>query len=133
MKIVDAITNIFTSDKEKDILPEWASVNEAGVIEVDADLAYPTILKELEIDTPDQYWVEVSYQFMKLHIQKAVFKTPLDPRRKGAPLKIRIKSSPEGKERWALNSFPKGRGVEAASKGLGARNHFKEIYGYVPQ
>ncbi|MHA1572157.1 MAG: hypothetical protein ACTSWM_10065 [Alphaproteobacteria bacterium] len=41
-------------------LPDWATMTETGVIEVDGAAAYTETLKRLDQKKPDQYWIEVA-------------------------------------------------------------------------
>lgn len=117
-------------------LPEWAKIIERGgeklcaVIEVDSDSAYEAWLTELlpEATTPDQYWIEAAYQCIKMDVQAAIEGTDLDPSLAGKSAQINLTPS----DRWALKNFKKGKGVNAATQGREARDHYKRIRGRIP-
>ena len=95
------------------------------VISIDPDIVYPNILDELEVDKSDinQYWVEVAYQIAKMDAQRAVISAGGD-----FGFTINILSRPE----WKLERFQPGDGVEAATKGHGARHHYIRLRGAIP-
>lgn len=105
-----------------------------GVIEVSPDVAYPRIVAELGLveEKLDQYWLEVVYQIAKMDAQRLVQGTSDDPRPRGAPLQIHIRSGAV-KERWQIKRRPFGRGVFAATKGKEARGHYRRIRGELPE
>jgi hypothetical protein len=110
-------------------LPEWAVMlperpGKIPAVLVDPDLAYPAFLKEFNIDTPDQYWIEVCYQCIKLDLQVAFKGT-------GVLIVIRGKDA-EAKMRWRLENHPEGKGVHRATYGKEARDHYKRIRGFIP-
>lgn len=119
-------------------LPAWATLkgkNRGGmpVIEVDPDKMYPALLEEYGVDKPDQYWLEVCFQSMKLDLQQAAGTIQIE---------IHIRADGGRKERWRQDAHPEGKaqekhnahrsGVEAASRGLEARHHYKKLRGVVP-
>lgn len=80
-------------------------------------------ISELEAERfpgkPDDYWIEVAYQCMKMTLQVAMGTFQFEIHVKDPAKKYKIKD---------LN----GEGVRRASKGLGARKHFKRMRGFVP-
>jgi hypothetical protein len=114
-------------------LPDWMRWMNSGAFEIDPDKAYPAILGALGVDPDrdaDQYWIEVAYQCAKLKAQDAIFGSSIDPTQADPPrpLVLFIKGGDEGiKQRWALASFDKGKGAEAASQGREARDHYQRI------
>lgn len=111
-------------------LPAWLTKDEKGVFHVDIDVAYPLILGKLGVkeDKYDQYWVEVAYQCAKLSVQDIVANTEHDPR-PDKSLLINM-TYPEGdKDRWALASYPPGKGVIAATRGREAIDHYAKLQG----
>lgn len=116
-----------------DMLPPWAARRKDGVFIVDADAAYKAILKELKVKPADydQYWLEVAFQCMKLEIQRTIGGTRFDPRSRDVPTALCI-SIAGGKEKWALNKFPPGRGIWLATKGKEARGHYLRLRGGIP-
>jgi len=115
-------------------LPSWASRKESAsqkvsiVIEVDSAVAYPAMLKELEADVVDQYWLEVAYQCIKLDVQATLAGTEFDPRTAGKPAEIHFSNAPE----FALAKHPEGKGIAAATQGREAREHYKKLRGSLP-
>lgn len=126
------------------MLPEWAKMtlrddmDKIPLIRVDTDKAYPAVLKELadmgevnmgteeqpimvECDpsNPDQYWLEVAYQCIKMTLQKVA----------GMKIEIHFK---DATKKWAQKNFAEGRGWFKATKGLEARKHFQKVYGSLP-
>lgn len=93
---------------------------EMPLVHVDADRAYRAWLKELGVTEPDQYWLEVAYQCIKLELQVCM---------RGFTFEIRIHDA--GK-RWAQAKFPKGRGAIAATYGYEAKGHFARLRGGLP-
>jgi len=111
------------------VLPKWAKVIAPGKIEIDADGFYPELLEELDApEELDQYWLETAFQCAKMDIQLAVAGTEAKPKPGGA-LVIIVKDNSKESGKWALKNHPKGKGVEAATKGREAREHFKRIRG----
>lgn len=121
-------------DVKRIALPEWAVIAESNAarpgrfkVVVDPDLCYPAFMAELwpgmEPDDLDQYRLEVMYQCMKMDLQMAVRSFAFD---------IKVRGDEGRKDRWGLKNHPPGLGVEAASKGLGAREHYRRIRGFVP-
>jgi len=90
------------------------------LIDVDADAAYEAFLSEMEPEKPDQYWLEVAYQCIKMELQLAM---------RTFAMEIRIHDL--GKK-WAQKNYPEGRGARAATFGREARGHFKRIRGVLP-
>lgn len=97
---------------------------------LDPAVYFPAALEELEVAKADidQYWLEVAYQMMKLDAQHAVRMAGVDPRPKKS-LEFKVLNRPD----WVLKNHPKGRGIEAASKGKEARGHFQRLRGFMPQ
>src|SRR5262249_54319724 len=100
------------------------------IVEIDPHAAYPKILELLGVDgkeTPiDQYWLEVAFQCAKMAVQEAIEDTEHDPRawREPRSLVIHVVSA---KDDWALAKFPKGKGIDPASKGREAKVHYDRI------
>lgn len=114
----------------KPSLPEWASVKTPGKIEVLADQFYPEYLVELGVEEPDQYWLEVAFQCMKMDIQSAVIGTDAMPEFGGAlVISVRDMTKTDGLSKWAQAAYPKGKGAESATKGKEARDHYARIRG----
>jgi hypothetical protein len=107
-----------------DNLPSWVTRDKNGVFNVDPDVAYPQVLKALKVEKPDQYWLEVAYQCVKLKVQALASGAGQDPSR---PVVIHIEGGAENKKSWALSNFPAGRGAMAATKGLEAKAHYERI------
>lgn len=105
-------------------LPRWARAGgmhgELPVINVNAGAAYAAWLKELGVTEPDQYWLEVAYQCIKLELQVAM---------RGFTFEIRIH---DDRKAWAQSTFPVGRGAVAATYGKEARGHFERLRGGLP-
>jgi hypothetical protein len=105
-------------------LPAWATLTEREgripVVDVDTHAAYPEMLRELGVEQPDQYWLEVAYQCMKLDLQVAM---------RAPSFEIRM-HDPD--KRWALKDHPEGRGIEAADRGGGARAEYRRMRGFLP-
>jgi hypothetical protein len=109
----------FDPGKYSEILPAWAKALGPARIEADPALFVPALLKDLAPlvkdggsaagPTPDQYWLEVVWAFVKLDLQRAVDGTRLAPPQGGALL-INILCRPE----WKHDRFPKGKGGKAA-------------------
>lgn len=118
------------------VLPAWAKLIKqpsdkfCAVIEVDSDKAYPAMLAELGVapKSVDQYWVEVAYQCIKMDVQAAIEGTDIDPSIAGKSAQINMSPA----DKWALKSFPKGKGITAATQGREARDHYKRIRGRIP-
>src|SRR5262245_39615790 len=100
-------------------LPKWLSRKQSGAYVIDADVAYPIALNAMNITQPDQYAVEAAYQCCKLKVQDIVATLDDDPRKTGGVLAIVIES--KDKRRWSLESYPPGKGPDAATKGREAR------------
>jgi len=114
-------------------LPEYARMLKNGRIEIDADKFYPLLLKELGITDIDQYWLEVAYQCMKLDMQSAIKGTEIEINGGAVVLLVKdaTKLSNDGISKWAQERFPKGKGIDAATKGKEARAHYKRIRGVI--
>ena len=108
------------------ILPEWATLSpiertgQVPAVDVDSNAAYTAILAELKVDEPDQYWLEVAFQFIKLELQVAM---------RMFAFEIRIH---DPAKRWAQSKHPAGRGAALASRGMEAREHFRRLRGFIP-
>lgn len=127
-------------------LPPWAKVAEIArsdvsmQIRVDTGAAIEEWITTLNLkpDEIDKYWLEVIYQCIKLDVQSAVARTDFDPRDRRQPIEIKMLRA----EQWALAKFPDkhattedGRtvtGIERASKGREAREHYKRVRGALP-
>ena len=105
-------------------LPSWATLRpiertgKVPVIEVDAVAAYTAILADLNVSEPDQYWLEVAYQFIMLDLQTAM---------RTFAFEIHIH---DRERRWSQKFYPTGRGAAKASRGLEAREHFRRLRGF---
>ncbi len=106
--------------------PEWAKLTEREgripLIDVDTSRAYPAMLSELEVEKPDQYWLEVAYQCLKMDVQKIA----------GFSVEIHFKD-PEKK--WKQKNFPEnpdGKSTWDATKGKEARGHYIKLRGSLP-
>lgn len=117
-------------------LPKWAKLTDRPgkipLIDVDADGAYESFLSELEVDQPDQYWLEVSYQCIKMELQLAMGSFAME-------IRIHDHHEVQGEEgetiitkRWRQKDYPKGRGTHPATFGREAREHFKRLRGRLP-
>lgn len=149
-------------------IPDYVYVNEKNWWIVDPDVAYPQWLKNLgdfytkhpeklvefsicskaeDIEkelagctgkSPNQYWLEVVYQCVKLECRAAFRLT----RKPGDNLFIKITGAEGFKDRWALKNHPdphlqtketgpiaKTSGVERATQGREARRHFRNVAG----
>lgn len=130
-------------------LPEWAHEIEDGRFLIDGNVAYPMLLEEIDglkrrlgkassnepghitalrrfnKDRPDQYWLEVVYQFAKLDLRRAL----LLAGESGWPSEIRIRSN---KSEWRIASYPEGRGIWLATRGREARAHYIALRGFIP-
>ncbi len=97
-------------------LPPWIAQRSKGVFAIDPDIAYPAVLRLLDVKQKDydQYWIEAAYQCVKLAAQDLIYGTELDPRPAKALVLI-IESGEGRKERWALSRFRRGRGTVAAT------------------
>ena len=118
-------------------LPHWAKVekhpySKSGkvslCIKVSTKGYVEDWLKLLEVKKVNQYWLEVAYQCAKLELQSCLVGTEYDPTTSGKPVEFHFDNAPE----YALKKFPKGRGIEVASKGLEAREHYKRLRGHMP-
>jgi hypothetical protein len=109
-------------------LPKWLSRAEDGSFIIDPNIAYPEILKHLGVDAKDvnQYWIESAFQCAKIAVQELVYGTELDPRPARA-LVIVVSGDVDRKEKWALKNYERGKGLQAATKGLEAKRHFSVI------
>jgi hypothetical protein len=116
-------------------MPDWATISEIAnsrglqIVHVDVQKAYPSWLAELGVEEPDQYWLEVVYQCIKLDVQAAMLPHPVE-----------IRMHDRGKV-WAQSKYPEGRGAHIASPGGKmhgvkeedtARGHYKRLRGFVP-
>lgn len=71
----------------------------------------------------DAYWMEALYQFVKMRLQTVLGDFAFE---------IHIRGSGDYKNRWAQKTFTAGRGIEAATHGLEAREHFRRCHGFIP-
>lgn len=113
------------------VMPKWMTRRDNGVIVIDPDGAYPEILAALKVEKKDwdQYWIEVAYQCAKLEVMRIIHGTEFDPR----PAKSLVIHIESRKDTWALAKFKSGRGAVAASKGGGAREHYKKWREFIPE
>jgi hypothetical protein len=115
-------------------LPPWARLAAkqddrlAVKIEIDSAVAYQEWLSTLQVTNPDQYWLEVAYQCIKLDVQSAIAGTKYDPKVAGKSAQLNMSRAPQ----YALAAHPRGRGSEAASRGKEARAHYARIRGRLP-
>lgn len=113
----------------RSILPSWASlrIGDDAII-VNADMAYPTLLRELGVSDIefDQYWHEVAFQCIKLDVQNAVKGARFYP--KGGMTRIFIDGD---KNKWMQSRLQTNAAhpLEAATKGGEAREHYRRIRG----
>lgn len=109
-------------------LPAWATALAPGKIEIQASQFYPEWLGLLGValDNITQYDLECAFQCAKMDIQMAVAGTELMPPEGGA-LCIFVKDDDKESGKWAQKNYPPGKGIEAASKGKEAREHYKRI------
>ncbi len=124
---------------KKDLkLPEWAEVLEdhphaqsgkVGIcIEANTEKYLEDWLEILEVKKIDQYWLEVAYQCAKMDLQLAIEGTKYDPRNSGKAAEFHMTNAPD----FALKKFPPGKGIEAATQGREAREHYRRIRGRIP-
>lgn len=106
-------------------LPAWVTRNQkTGVFTVDPDAVYPAVLKALKVEKPDQYWLEVAFQCVKLKVQELAAGAGHDATK---PVVIHIDGGAENKKTWALVNHPPGRGAVVATKGREAKAHYERI------
>lgn len=109
-----------------DNLPEWAEKHptQGNAVLADPDKFYPALLKELGVEKPDKYWIEVAYQCMKLDLQTAMRKFGFT---------IHVRADDGRKDRWSLANFTGTQAdVARATKGKEARGHYQRIRGFIP-
>lgn len=81
----------------------------------------------------DQYWLEVAHQCMKLEVQAAMAGTGAVP--EGGALRILVQDNTKEEvdgvilSKYAQARYPKGKGIEAATQGKEARDHYKRLRG----
>jgi hypothetical protein len=127
-------------------LPPWARQSHiertdvSMYVLVDTDAAVQDWIATLDLkrEEIDQYWLEVIYQCIKLDVQASIARSDFDPRDRQQPVEIKMQRAPQ----WALANFPdrhvavqNGRrvsGIERASKGREAREHYRRIRGALP-
>lgn len=113
------------------VLPDWAKEIGNGVIEANAEMFYPELLKELGVkeEDVDQYWLTVVFHCAKMDIQMAAAGTKYAEAVRGGALRIHVlddtKRNRKGLSKWALKAHPKGKGEEAGSKK--AKEHYQQI------
>lgn len=109
-------------------IPPWVTYEaKTGVFTIDPDVAYPEILRVLGFDKKiDQYSLEVAYQVAKMKTQDLAASLGHDLTKQAIVIHIDPQSTAD-KKRWALASHPRGRGPEAATKGLEAKAHYARI------
>lgn len=143
-------------------LPEYATQIAPGKIEVQAAGFYPLWLERLGVSEPDQYWLTIAQNCMKLEIQLRIEGTESAPKGGGA-LVISVKDStkapvtdpkdpiysaqaydednPAYRSKWALAAWPVGKGEKAAvsrregaPQGMGtdAKLHFMRVMKAMP-
>lgn len=107
---------------------DWMTVENNGVVVIDPNVAYPHILSQvgLDPDAPDQYALEAAYQCAKLEVARV-----MGPSRDAVRV-IHIRSDGDRKDRWSLANHRRGKGADAASKGLEARELYRQWRGVVP-
>lgn len=138
MNIIKTIQNKLVIPKwlqrESLKLPDWAKVVETPndrasiTIEIDSRGAYREWLGLLEVEKPDQYWLECAYQCAKLDVQMALTGSDYDPRASQKPALLKFTRADE----FALRRFPAGKGTMAATEGREARRHYQRIRGRLP-
>jgi len=127
-KLKDAVIQIPVIDVDTDaayiaFLTEYATLPAVSLPPVDEG-GRPKSGAPVEVSCdasdPDQYWLEVCYQSIKLELQLALrmftFEARLHDRGK----------------KWAQSKYPLGRGPLAATEGKEARQHFKRLRGMLP-
>lgn len=101
------------ADKPK--LPDGAAhggtVGGIPRVEIDPDIAYPAMLKELKCDKIDRYWLEVARRCFQEDIIRIM----------GKPIRFYIMR----RENWALAKFPEGDGEFNGSAFF--RRHYNQI------
>lgn len=132
------------------MLPDWITETDDGVYEIDVNVSYPLLLGELkasvdklpnqdgatelpflaelrnlDLDNLTQYWIEVAYQMSKLEVRRYLLLMGGN----AWPNMFKIKGD---KSKWGIKSFPPGRGIEAATQGKEAREHYKRLRGFLP-
>lgn len=141
------------------MFPDWMKDEGEEVYSIDADKAYPAILAELkasiegvpgpekgvtelpyieelralDINALSQYWVEVAYQMAKLDLRRILMLEG----KNAWPRMIRIRTGyteVDGQpvSNWHMSRFPAGRGIEAATQGKEAREHYRRLRGFIP-
>ena len=97
-------------------------------ISIDPEVAYQALLEEFAErcgfdGEVDQYWLEVAYQCAKMDVQAAVLRAGGD-----FGFAIKVLNRPD----YALRNWAAGRGIEAATQGKEARQHYKRLRGWIP-
>lgn len=127
-------------------LATWLTRGPDGMLYIDPDIAYPAMLKALGVEPEDidQYWLEVCYQCVKLETDRIALERGFHPRQTGIGLSRTIMSEGGRKQRWAIKNYPDRHadvwpgtntprsGVDRATNGKEAREHYKRIRGFVP-
>lgn len=125
-------------------LPDWITPVEGFKHRyvLDPDKFYPAILKELNVQDPDQYWLEITHQIAKLDAQIAIKAAGLA--RDDVSLVLIIRGDEGYKDRWALKNHDAGQMAAVLSKTNGdrkaadkivagvAREHYKRLRGFLP-
>lgn len=131
-------------------LPKWLTRHpeSKSIFYVDRDVVYSMFVKLYKLKPKEltQYWIEVIYQSMKLEVQLQVAVNDCDPRiHDDTHLEIRfLPCDLKIKEKWKIKNFPdpdvkkdkfgkEQNGVWWASKGLGAKTHYKKLRNVLPQ
>jgi len=118
------VVNIPTLNRGE--LPEWASLGEMPrnhqIIDVNAPAMYEDWLGRLDVTEITQFDLECAYQCMKMELQATMGTFAIEIRIHDTEKKYKL-------SKWPDNS---GKDVHKASKGLGARERFKELYGFIP-
>ncbi len=132
------------------MFPEWIKKEKDDVFSINADIGYPILLKELrdsiqnltikenleefpwitklrelDLDNLTQYWIEVVYQMAKLELRRILLLNS----KNAWPKTIIINGD---KKKWGIENYPKGHGINAATKGREAREHYKRLKGFIP-
>jgi hypothetical protein len=80
-------------------LPDWLTQEAPGFYAVDPEIVYPLVLRELKVDRPTQYWLEVAYLLVREAVQRIV---------PGHLAQLRFLKRPK----WALAAHPPHEGCE---------------------
>lgn len=129
-------------------LPKW--ITELPGINrfvCDPDIFYPAILAELEVETPDQYWLAIAQGCMKFDFDLAIrLAGKVAP---GRSITRMVRADDGRKQRWNFTMHPPGKilRIDGIPVQKGAkhfddlpinlrsahiRHHYRRIRGFVP-